>query len=114
MGEITKTDGDALSRLIQLQAGRHDIRLAWVGNGTADLVALINAHAVKARMAKHLWTGMRELMHMPEMVELPEPMQAKIASIVLYSQTLTELETEAHARRMAHLKGLDNKPKGVA
>ena len=109
---ITKTDGDALSRLIQLQAGRHDIRLAWVGNGTSDLVALVHAHALKARMAKHLWTGLRELMQMPEMSELPEPMQAKIASIVLYSQSLTELETEEHARKLANMPS--NKPKGAA
>ena len=63
---ITKTDGDALSRLIQLQAGRHDIRLAWVGNGTSDLLALVHAHAVQARVAKNLWAGMRELMQIPE------------------------------------------------
>jgi|SRR5208337_504243 len=105
MAEITKPDsGDALSRLIQLQAGRHDIRLAWVGEGITDLISLLNAHAVKARMAKHLWTGIRELMSMQEFAELPEAMQAKLASIVLYSQTLTELETAAHGKRMAHIK----------
>ena|SRR5271166_2167865 len=109
---ITKSDGDALSRLIQLQAGRNDIRLAWTGNGTDDLVSLINAHAVKARMAKHLWTGLRELMHMQEMKELPEAIQAHIASIVLKTQALTELETEAHAKRMANVNA--NKPKGAA
>jgi hypothetical protein len=102
MAEITyKTEGDALSRLIQLQAGRHDIRLTWTGNGTADLVALCNAHSVKARLAKHLWTGMRELMQMPEMALLPEPLAAQVTSIILKSQALTDLETEAHARRMA-------------
>ena len=98
---ITKTDGDALSRLIQLQAGRNDIRLAWVGKGTEDLVALVNAHAVQDCMAKHLWTGIRELMHMPEMRELPEPLQAQIMPIVLKAQALTELENEAHAKRLA-------------
>lgn len=106
---ITKTDGDALSRLIQLQAGRHDIRLAWVGNGTTDLIALVNAHAVKARLAKHLWTGMRELMQMPELKDLPEPLQAQIMSIVLQAQALTDLDTEAHAKRLAN----SDKPKGA-
>jgi hypothetical protein len=96
-----KTEGDALSRLIQLQAARHDIRLAWSGNGTSDLLALLNAHAVQARMSKHLWTGMRELMNLPDMRDLPEPMQALIASIILKAQALTELENEAHAKRMA-------------
>jgi len=102
MAEVTyKTDGDALSRLIQLHAGRHDIRMNWTGNGTSDLIALCNAHSVKARLAKHLWTGMRELMQMPEMALLPEPIAAQIMSIVLKSQALTALETEAHQRRMA-------------
>lgn len=98
---ITKSDGDALSKLIQLQAGRHDIRLSWVGRGVDDLIQLCNAHAVKARLAKHLWTGLRELMQMPELRELPEPIQAQIMSIVLKSQTLTDLETDAHAKRLA-------------
>lgn len=107
---ITNTAGDALSRLIQFQAGRHDIRLAWVGNGAADLLALINAHAVQARMSKNLWTGMRELAQMPEIKELPDALQAQIASIILKAHALTELETEAHAKRLANL----DKPKGAA
>jgi hypothetical protein len=101
MGDLITKDGDALSRLIQLHAGRHDIRMNWTGNGTADLVTLCNAHAVKARLAKHLWTGMRELVQMPEMALLPEPIAAQIMSIVLKSQALTDLETEAHAKRLA-------------
>jgi hypothetical protein len=114
MADITtKTEGDALSRLIQLQAGRHEIRLAWTGQGTSDLVALCNAHAVKARLAKHLWTGLRELMQMPELRELPEALQAQITSTVLKSQALTDLETESHAKRMA-LIALGEKPKGAS
>lgn len=105
-----KQDGDALSRLVQLQAGRHDIRLAWTGNGTADLAALVHAHSLKARMAKHLWTGMRELTQMPEMRELPEPLQAQIASTILKAQALLDLETEEQAKRIA----IANKPKGAA
>src|SRR5471030_780046 len=102
MGEfITKADGDALSTLIQLQAGRHDIRLAWIGHGTTDLIALINAHAVQARMAKHLWGGVRELMQMPELRELPEPVQAQMMSIVLKAQALLELENESSTQRLA-------------
>ena len=102
MAEVTyKTDGDALSRLIQLHAGRHDIRMNWTGNGTSDLITLCNAHSVKARLAKHLWSGLRELMQMPELALLPEPVAAHIMSIVLKSQALTDLDTEAHQRRMA-------------
>ena len=112
MADLISNAGDALSRLIQLQAGRHDIRLAWVGNGTSDLLALINAHAVQARMSKNLWTGMRELMQMLEIREIPEPLQAQIASIILKAQALTELDTEEHAKRMANVNA--NKPKGAA
>jgi hypothetical protein len=107
---ITNNNGDALSRLIQLQAGRHDIRLTWSGKGIADLISLCNMHAVQARLAKHLWTGMRELMQMPELLTLPDAVQAQIMSIVLKSQALTDLETEAHAQRLA----ASAKPKGVA
>jgi len=102
MAEVTyKTDGDALSRLIQLQAGRYEIRLNWTGKGVDDLVSLCTAHSVKARLAKHLWSGLRELMQMPELALLPEPVAAHIMSIVLKSQALTDLDTEAHQRRMA-------------
>lgn len=103
-------EGDALSRLIQLQAGRYDIRLAWVGRGVEDLVALLNAHAIQARLAKHLWAGMRELMQMPELREMPEPIQAQISSIILKSHTLVDLDTDAHAKRVALL----DRPKGAA
>jgi len=103
-------DGDALSRLIQLQASRHDIRLAWVGRGNEDLTMVLQAHAIKARLAKHLFTGMRELMSMPEMKDLPEPLQAQMMSIVLKAHALAELDGEAHVKRMAVI----DKPKGGA
>jgi hypothetical protein len=105
---ITNSNSDALSRLIQLHAGRNDIRLTWMGQGTADLIALVNAHAAKARIAKHLWNGMRELMLMPELKELPEPVQTQIMSIVLKSQALVDLDTDSHAKKLANL----DKPKG--
>jgi hypothetical protein len=105
---ITRSDGDALSRLIQLQAGRYDIRLVWTGKGTEDLIAMCNAHSVQARMAKHLWTGMRELMLMPEMKDLPDPIQAQVASIILKAQALVDLDNDSHAKRLAH----SDRPKG--
>ena len=40
----------------------------------------------------------------------PEALQAQITSTVLKSQALTDLETEAHAKRLA----LMDRPKGVA
>ena len=105
-----KQDSDALSKLIQLQAGRHDIRLVWAGKGTEDLVQLCSAHAVQARLAKHLYNGFAELVRMPEMKTLPESMQAQIMGVVLSKQALVDLDTEAHAHRMAST----NKPKGSA
>ncbi len=110
---ITKADGDALSRLIQLQAGRYDIRLAWVGNGIADLTALCNAYSVQAKLSKNLWTGVRELMMMPELHDLPEAIQAQIASIILKQQAITDLESDEHAKRLAIMNRKDN-PKGAA
>lgn len=103
-------DADALSKLIQLHAGRNDIRLAWVDNGIADLMALCTAHAVKARIAKHFWTATRELMQMPEINQLPEALRAQIASIVLKAQVFVDLEGAEHAKRLAAL----DKPKGAA
>lgn len=94
--------------MIQLQAGRHDIRLNWSGRGTDDLIALCNAHAVKARMSKHLWTGMHELMQMPETAQLPDPLRAQIASIILQAQVLTDLDNDSHAKRVLQM----DKPKG--
>jgi hypothetical protein len=101
-------EGDALSRLIQQQAARYDIRLTWTGKGVDDLTALLNAHAVKARMAKHLWNATKELMQMPEIRDLPEPVQAQIAATILKGHALTELDNDEHARRLA----LVNKTKG--
>lgn len=105
---ITKSDGDALSRLIALQAGRFDIRLTWSGKGVDDLISLCNAHAVKARMSKHLWNGMRELMQMPELAQLQEPLQAQICSIILKAQALVDLDNDSHAKRLVHM----DRPKG--
>jgi len=107
---VSNIEGDALSRLIQLQAGRYDIRLAWKGRGVDDLIELCNAHAVKARMAKHLWTGMRELMQMSEIKDIPETLQAQIYSIILHAQALVDMDNDDHARRLANI----NKPKGAA
>ena len=102
MVEAYKTDEmDALSRLIQLHAKRHDIRLTWSGRGVNDLTELLSAHAMKARLAKHLWTGLRDLMLMPELREMPEAVQAQIMSTVLKSQALVDLETQAHKDKLA-------------
>lgn len=113
MADLVNTpNSDALSRLIQLHSGRFDIRLAWTGRGVEDMVQLVNAHAVKARMAKHLWTGMRELMQMEELKTLPEALQAQILSIILKAQTLVDLDNDSHAKRLA---AADSKlPKGLA
>jgi hypothetical protein len=92
-------DGDALSRLIQLHANRHGIRINWSGEGVKDLDSLCNVHAANARTSKHMWTGMQEMSQMLD--GLPEALQVKVASIILKSRALNEIESEDHAKRMA-------------
>lgn len=99
--------------MIQLQAGRYGMRLTWTGNGLTDLVAVMNEHATAVRMSKHLWGSLGELMQLPEMRTLPESIQAQIASIILKSRTLLELETDEHARRLAKVVA-EGAPRGAA
>jgi hypothetical protein len=105
---LIASSGDALSKLIKIQAARYDIRLQWVGDGLTDLAALCNAHAAKARIARHLWGALRELLSMTEMNDMPEAIQAQITSTILKAQALTDLDTQEHAERLR-----TNKQKGA-
>ena len=94
MAEATFT-GDAISRLVQLLAGRADITQRWTGNGRED-IALLCTHASNAAItARHLWDGMLELGQMAEFKTLPEPMQAKITAIILQAHGNTDLARQA-------------------
>jgi hypothetical protein len=85
--------GDAVSRLLQLHAHRNGVRkLKWSGKGPEDIAMLCLDNFHKTALSECLWNGMKELMAMPEMKELPESMQAQIYSIVLKAQANFELK----------------------
>lgn len=94
MSDITLgTGGDAVSKMLQVIA--KDLKVAgikWIGKGPEDcrqlLVEIYNVRLLKDA----LWIGMRELLAMKEMTELPEPLQAKIAAIVLNARAQFELQ----------------------
>lgn len=82
---------DALSNLIQLHAKRNGVNLHWTGRGGDDVAALCVDNFNKRVLGECLWNGIKELMAMPEVKELPEPIQAKIYSIILQAQAIFEL-----------------------
>lgn len=92
MSAITVGAGDSVSRLIQLIAGRNGIRLNWTSRGADDLQMLCLGYSNKDLLTQCLWNGMKELMAMPELNELPEAVQAKIFAIVLQAQANFELK----------------------
>jgi hypothetical protein len=58
---------------------------------------------VKSGMSKHLWNGMRELMQLSEFAQMPDIMQAHIASIILKAQTFIDLDNDYRAKRLAQV-----------
>lgn len=92
---------DMVSRLVQLHAGRAGINLKWGGNGPADITMLCTDYQNKNLLSQCLWNGLRELMAMPELKELPEPIQAKIFSIVLQAQAVFELKIAERNQKAA-------------
>ena len=114
MSEREQTVGDGLSRLIQLQARRHEIQLAWTGRGVEDLVLLMQAHMTKERLSRHLWVSVSELLDVCAVQQLPEAVHAAICSIILRARALTELENDAHAVKLAARLRKAPVPPGVA
>jgi hypothetical protein len=102
MSELIVGGGDAVSRLIQLHATRADVRLKWTRNGPQDLDLLLTDYSNKTILNQCLWNGMKELMAMSELKELPEAVQAKIFSIVLQAQAVFELKIQARNQRRAY------------
>jgi hypothetical protein len=92
MSEIIIGPGDAVSRLVQLHAQRFGVRMTWVGKGPEDIDLLCAGYSNKMLLNECLWNGLRELMAMAELKELPEPVQAKIMSIILKAQAVFELK----------------------
>jgi len=91
--------GDAVSRLLQLHAHRNGVRLKWTGRGAEDIALVCVDNFNKTTLSQCLWNGMKELMAMPELKELPESVQAKIYSIVLKAQANFELQKADHTAK---------------
>jgi hypothetical protein len=91
--------GDSLSQLLQVRARNFGIRLKWTGKAIEDLDALCQEYWNRKNFNECLWdNGLRELMLMPEYNELPEALQAKIASIVLKARAHFELRATQRAQ----------------
>ena len=91
--------GDSLSQLVQVRARNFGIRIKWTGRAIEDIDALCQEYWTRKNFNECLWdNGLRELMLMPEFQTLPEPMQAKIASIVLKARAHFELKVSQRAQ----------------
>lgn len=85
--------GDSLSTLVQLRAQQQGIRLAWTGKAIEDIDMLCMEYWRRKNLNECLWdNGLRELLMMAEFNQLPEPIQAKISSIVLKAKAHFELK----------------------
>jgi hypothetical protein len=90
--KLNDIKGDSLSRLLQVRAAMHGVYMKWTGIAIPDLDLLCLEYFHRKALNECLWNGLRELMEMPELKELPEPVYAKILSIVLKSQANFELK----------------------
>jgi hypothetical protein len=96
------TPGDSLSQLLQVRARLFGIRIKWTGKAVEDIDALCQEYWNRKNFNECLWdNGMRELMTMPEYNQLPEAMQAKIASIVLKARAHFEMRVSQRAQAQA-------------
>lgn len=102
MGELKIGAGDSLSKLVQLRAALVGIRLTWTGKAIDDIDMLCLEYFHRRNLNDCLWNGMKELMAMPEMKELPEPIQAKLYSIVLQAQAQFELKRAQQLQKQPH------------
>jgi hypothetical protein len=94
--------GDSLSKLIQLRCQRIGIRLKWCGRAVEDIDLLALEYSNRMMLNQCLWdNGLRLLMDMPEFKQMPDALQAKIASIILQAQAQFELKI---ARRSVALE----------
>jgi hypothetical protein len=91
--------GDSLSQLIQLRAKQFGIALKWSGRAIEDIDMLCQEYWNRRNFNQCLWdNGLRQLMLMPEFSTLPEPVQAKITSIVLQARAHFELKVAQRAQ----------------
>ena len=85
--------GDSLSKLVQLRCARIGVRLKWTGRAVDDVDLLALEYSNRMMLNECLWNnGLRPLMDMPEFKQMPDALQAKIASIILQAQAQFELK----------------------
>jgi hypothetical protein len=93
MNALAEIKGDSLSRLLQLRASRYGITLKWTGRAIEDIDTLCQEYSSRKMFNQCIWdNGLRLLMDMPEFKDLPDPLQAKIASIILQANAQFELK----------------------
>lgn len=92
MSKIQDIKGDALSKLLQVRAQLKGVYLKWTGDGLQDIDQLCLEYFHRKALNECLWNGLKQLMDMPELKELPEPVYAQILSIVLRAQANFEIK----------------------
>jgi hypothetical protein len=83
--------GDSLSKLIQVRAKMAGVYLKWTGLAIQDIDLLVMEYFHRKTLNECLWNGLRDLMAMPEVKTIPEPVYAQLVSIVLRAQANFEL-----------------------
>lgn len=90
---------DSLSKLVQIRAAQFGIRLKWSGQAIPDIDTLCQEYWNRKNFNECLWdNGLRDLMQMTEFKTLPEPIVAKITSIVLKARAHFELRAAQRAQ----------------
>lgn len=90
--KLNSITGDSISRLLQVRASLLGIRLKWTGNAIPDIDQLCLEYFHRKALNECLWNGLKKLMDMPELQDLPEPVYAQILSIILQAQANFELK----------------------
>lgn len=98
MTQLPIGQGDSLSKLLQIRAAAYGISLKWSGKAIEDIDLLCMEYFHRKTLNDSLWAGVKQLLAMPELHELPQSMQAQIYSIVLQARAAFEM---ARSKRIA-------------
>lgn len=86
--------GDPVSQLLQLIAGDLGVRRTFIGRGRDDIRALLVELQNVTVKAEEAWKALKELFDMPELQELPEPIQVKLMAGILQARANIELRSK--------------------
>lgn len=100
MSEVQIGPGDSLSRLLQVHAREFGVKRVWSGDGRTDARVLLMDFANISNVKECLWKGLQELYSMPELKELPESVQAKLMSVILFARACSELDAKTLAPKV--------------